>query len=221
MYKEIFCSGKKISVERDKPLVSTIMEEVVNGTEVIEAGLNSCLLATTESPKSIDFAIKIDFLRLFSRKTERQCGVIDEILNMIDNFDSAQLVKHPVIAIFIWAKWKKIKKYYYYLHALLYIAFLLSYSIMVYQLFGTGGNKFPIKECNTTTSSNGDPPEESCVLKLWFKIPMILILTVLTLYNIYKACKLRSFEEPIKLTVLMMPSLLITGNIGLEFQNTI
>ena len=220
MYKEIFCSGKKISVERDKPLVSTIMEEVVNGTEVIEAGLNSCLLATTESPKSIDFAIKIDFLRLFSRKTKRQCTVIDEILDMIDNFDSAQLVKHPVIAIFIWAKWRKIKKYYY-LHALLYIAFLLSYSIMVYQLFGTGGNKVPIKECNTTTSSNGDPPEEICVLKFWFKIPMILILAVLTLYNIYKACKLRSFEEPIKLTVLMMPSLLITGNIGLEFQNTI
>ena len=173
------------------------MEKVVNGTEVIEKGLNSCILATTESAHSIDFAIKIDFLKLFGRKTRRQCCVIEEILDMTSNFDSArevvkiflkskntenefshffftssprELVKHPVIAAFIWAKWEKSKKYYY-LHALLYMAFLLCYSVMVYQLFGGGGNKVPVKDCkivgNSTEGERGI--ETECVLKLWFQ----------------------------------------------------
>ena len=106
------------------------MERVVNGTEVIETGLNSCIIATTESANSIDFAIKIDFLKLFGRKTKRQCCVMEEILDLSSNFDSArELIKHPVIAAFIWAKWEKSKKYYY-LHALIYMAFLLFYSVI-------------------------------------------------------------------------------------------
>ena len=192
------------------------MEEVVNGTEVIEASLNSCLLATTESPNSIDFAIKIDFLKLFSSKNHQQCCVIDEILDMTDNFDSArELVKHPVIASFIFAKWAKIKKYYY-VHALLYMAFLLCYSIMVYQLFGGGGNRVPVLKCENTANSPNSPNSpnfpnstaelrdsnplswetgHSCRLELWFQIPMVAILTVLTLYDIYQLCRLRLFED--------------------------
>ena len=76
------------------------MEKVVNGTEVIEKGLNSCILATTESAHSIDFAIKIDFLKLFGRKTRRQCCVIEEILDMTSNFDSAR----EVVKIFLKSK---------------------------------------------------------------------------------------------------------------------
>ena len=139
--KRKFCPGKSLSAKHHQPLVSTIMEKVVNGTEVIEAGLNSCIIATTESANSIDFSIKIDFLKLFGRKTKRQCCVMEEILDLSSNFDSArELIKHPVIAAFIWAKWEKSKKYYY-LHALIYMAFLLFYSVMVYQLFGGGGDK--------------------------------------------------------------------------------
>ena len=169
--KRSFCSGKSLSTSHHQPLVSTIMEKVVNGTEVIEKGLNSCILATTESAHSIDFAIKIDFLKLFGRKTRRQCCVMEEILDMTSNFDSArELVKHPVIAAFIWAKWEKSKKYYY-LHALLYMAFLLFYSVMVYQLFGGGGNKVPVKDCKIVgNSTEGEPGiETGCVLKLWFQ----------------------------------------------------
>ena len=175
------------------------MEKVVNGTEVIESALNSCILATTESSNSIDFAIKIDFLKLFGRKTKRQCCVIEEILDLTSNFDSArELVKHPVIAAFIWAKWEKTKKYYY-LHTLLYMAFLLFYSVMVYQLFGGGGNKVPVKECkivNLTLNASDNSTkvhlkETSCALKLWFQIPMVAILLVLTLYEIYQAFRLR------------------------------
>ena len=90
------------------------------------------------------------------------------------------------------------------------MAFLLCYSLMVYQLFGSGGNRVSVTEwaggvdCPPSVFSPGNvtkrlndpgPPCGVLKLKLWFQIPMIASLAVLTLYEIYQACRLRLFEE--------------------------
>ena len=127
---------------KGKDVVKTIIKEVVNGTELIKQTLDNCITATNDKPNSLDFAINISFRELFTPRSRVQCHVFDHLL---DFEGTREIVMHPVVATFIWAKWEK-TKYYYYFQALLYLIFLSCYSVLIYQLFGGGGHSISICE---------------------------------------------------------------------------
>ena len=70
------------------------------------------------------------------RKEVKQCQVLFDILDVgVDADIIEDIVKHPVITTMILKKWEK-TKYFYWLTAFMYMLFLISYSFLIYDLFG-------------------------------------------------------------------------------------
>ena len=69
-------------------------------------------------------------------KIVKQCQVLFDIFDVgVDSNTIEDIVKHPVITTMIMKKWQRTRKFYY-LITLVYFLFLMSYSILIVDLFG-------------------------------------------------------------------------------------
>ena len=98
-----------------------------------------------------DYHVRIDLSGILPEKTKKpvidlnpeteehemkQCQVLFDILDVgVDADVIEDIVKHPVITTLILKKWEKTRKFYYFT-TFMYFLFLLSYSMLIYDLFG-------------------------------------------------------------------------------------
>ena len=134
-----------------KTVVRKLLEEVVNGHKLVLKELDEYL---EEDPKggslnAKNYAVKINLQGILpvkeknvakrlksEEKIVKQCQVLFDIFDVgVDSNTIEDIVKHPVITAMILKKWQRTRKFYY-LTTLVYLLFLLSYSILIYDLFG-------------------------------------------------------------------------------------
>ena len=148
-------SGHAIEDEDEKrsskTVVRKLLEEAVNGHKLVLKELDEYL---EEDPKggslnAKNYAVKINLQGILpvkeknvakrlksEEKIVKQCQVLFDIFDVgVDSNTIEDIVKHPVITTMIMKKWQRTRKFYY-LITLVYFLFLMSYSILIVDLFG-------------------------------------------------------------------------------------
>eukprot|EP00092_Neocalanus_flemingeri_P074833 GFUD01092606.1.p1 GENE.GFUD01092606.1~~GFUD01092606.1.p1 ORF type:complete len:402 (-),score=71.74 GFUD01092606.1:169-1374(-) len=129
-------NGKK----QKRTIARKLLEDVVNGDKIVKRELDIHVKTTSDKEDSIDYGLQIDFEGIFSEEYDKQTMVIYDLLDLHverrseNNESFTSLIKHPVIATFILAKWKK-TRWYFYITSTTFLIFLLLYSVFVLHLF--------------------------------------------------------------------------------------
>ena len=121
-----------------------VLKDASNGQKIITDKLDNHLKPTKDcaldknAKNAMNFAMEVDFTGIVDPKSSIQCRVLFDILDLLDTLklDCEAIITHPVMALFIWSKWQKVKKYYYF-QSLCYFMFLMSYTFLLYSMFGT------------------------------------------------------------------------------------
>ena len=148
--------------EQSKTVARTLLEDAINGHKLILKELDEYLVegpikseeetkkqkdAKDVTPTNLnaeDYYITINLKGILPEKGAtgpegkeiKQCQVLFDILDVgVDADIIEDIVKHPVITTMILKKWEK-SKYFYWLTAFMYMLFLISYSLLIYDLFG-------------------------------------------------------------------------------------
>ena len=148
--------------DHSKTVARTLLEDAINGHKLILKELDEYLVegpikseeetkkqeeAEDVTPTNLnaeDYYITINLKGILPEKGAtgpegkevKQCQVLFDILDVgVDADIIEDIVKHPVITTMILKKWEK-SKYFYWLTALMYMLFLIFYSILIYDLFG-------------------------------------------------------------------------------------
>merc|ERR1711884_485437 len=127
---------------QSRTVVRTLIEEVTNGNQLVRKQLDDYLKPTANNPNSKNYGIEVDFTGIVNKHATDQCQVLYDLIEASGDYGVINdIITHPVIALFISAKWKKIRKFYF-ITTLAYFFFLVSYSILIHLMFGTVGNDF-------------------------------------------------------------------------------
>lgn len=127
---------------QSRTVVRTLIEEVTNGNQLVRKQLDDYLKPTANNPNSKKYGIEVDFTGIVNKHATDQCQVLYDLIEASGDYGVINdIITHPVIALFISAKWKKIRKFYF-ITTLAYFFFLVSYSILIHLMFGTVGNDF-------------------------------------------------------------------------------
>ena len=132
-----------------------ILKDASNGQKIIREKLdthirsNKAYCQDRNAKNAMDFAMEVDFSGIVDPKSTIQCRVLFDILDVSEtlNMDLRDVITHPVMALFIWSKWQKVKIFYYIL-SFCYFLFLISYTDLLYSMFGqnvldsSGGKNF-------------------------------------------------------------------------------
>ena len=95
--------------------------------------LDDCVSANKFDNTDPDYRLQIDFSRLTGQEGSINSDVIRDILSI--KHDAAEkLLLHPVMETFIDLKWKSTKKYFF-LNFIIYLVFLLSFSLFLANIF--------------------------------------------------------------------------------------
>ena len=138
--RHLSASLKKEEVEKkEKTVFNALLDDVVNGNKILSKCLDGLVSSPkTDNPDSEDFTLKIDFHGLIETNSTKQCHHLFEIF---DKSKSGQIpekdfpiVRHPVIALFIWKKWRK-AIWFFLLNAVVFGIFLFNYTWMILEIF--------------------------------------------------------------------------------------
>ena len=152
------CNDKeKLKNEKKKKTVlNALLDDVVNGNKILSQCLDDLITKTTDNPDSEHFALRINFEGFIKTNSTKQCRHLFQIFNKsksgkIPDTDFP-IVRHPVIALFIWKKWKK-AIWFFLLNAVLYGIFLFNYTWIILEIFSNDKGNGNIKG-NRTDSRN-------------------------------------------------------------------
>eukprot|EP00092_Neocalanus_flemingeri_P000315 GFUD01000337.1.p1 GENE.GFUD01000337.1~~GFUD01000337.1.p1 ORF type:complete len:560 (+),score=128.32 GFUD01000337.1:393-2072(+) len=127
-------------VNKKRTIARKLLEDAVNGNKIVKRELDIHVKATDDKEDSINYALEIDFEGILSEESPKQTMVLYDLLDLRvekrseHNEAFTNLIKHPVIASFIALKWKK-TKWYFYTTSLIFMSFLLFYSVFIIYLF--------------------------------------------------------------------------------------
>eukprot|EP00092_Neocalanus_flemingeri_P052399 GFUD01061240.1.p1 GENE.GFUD01061240.1~~GFUD01061240.1.p1 ORF type:complete len:560 (+),score=130.07 GFUD01061240.1:174-1853(+) len=127
-------------VKKKRTIARKLLEDAVNGNKIVKRELDIHVKATDDKEDSINYALEIDFEGILSEESPKQTMVLYDLLDLRvekrseHNEAFTSLIKHPVIASFIALKWKK-TKWYFYTTSLIFMSFLLFYSVFIIYLF--------------------------------------------------------------------------------------
>merc|ERR1712131_382945 len=118
-----------------------ILENVINGNEIIEKVLDSYVTVPDIPISSVKYNVSVLFHGLYDEENYRQTAILEDLLtlnNDADGQDSKQaineIILHPVMVTFITLKWKRFLKFYLAKMAL-FFAFLIFFTVYIYWLF--------------------------------------------------------------------------------------
>ena len=123
-----------------KSVIRKVLEDAVNGDKIIRNILDNQITETNNNTDALNHLIKVDFSAILDPLSNKQTTAVFDLLDLrIERgFESREpftnLIKHPVIGLFITQKWKKTQSYFYF-QSIIYICFLLSYSAFIINLF--------------------------------------------------------------------------------------
>jgi len=126
---------------RCRMIVRKLLEDSVNGDKIVEKELDKSIKQIGKNENTIDYGFEVDFEGIFKDGSSRQTRVVKELLDMRavsregeerDAYN--RLITHPVIAIFIYSKWKN-SRWYFYLNSAIFTSFLGFYSAFIWKLF--------------------------------------------------------------------------------------
>jgi len=125
--------------ERTRTVLRKLLEEVPNGDAIVRRELDIHVNHIGENENCLNYAAEIDFEAILRSGSVQQTVAVYDLLDIRaneknDNLVVTELFKHPVVALFIAAKWEKTKSVFY-LQTLVYVLFLLFFSIFVIHLF--------------------------------------------------------------------------------------
>ena len=120
-------SGKK-----KKTVFQALLDDVVNGNRILSKCLDDLISSPSNTkPDSEDFTLNIDFSGLIKTNSTKQCENLFDIVNKSKSGKICEkvypIVRHPVIALFIWKKWRK-AIWFFLINAVLYGIFLFNYT---------------------------------------------------------------------------------------------
>ena len=133
-----------------KTVFNALLNDVVNGNKILSRCLDLCIdTKDTENPDSENFTIGINFEGLIKTNSTKQCRHLFEIFKKSKSANIPEkdfpIIRHPVIALFIWKKWRK-AIWFFLINAVLYGIFLSNYTFMILFIFehntlnGNGSN---------------------------------------------------------------------------------
>ena len=111
-----------------------IMTRVNNGDKIVLKKLDDYVVSNKTDINCSNFQLQIDFSRLESKASTSD--VIKDIIS-IKELDSTKVLLHPVIKSYIDIRWRKMRHFINF-NFLLYILFLLSYSLFIGYIFYRG-----------------------------------------------------------------------------------
>jgi len=126
--------------DKTRTIARKILEDAVNGNKIVKKELDDHVKELDDKRDSINYAVEVDFEGVLCEDSYKQTMVVYDLLDLRaekanDNMQPfTNLIKHPVIALFIARKWKK-TKWYFYAHSLIFITFLVFYSSFIIYLF--------------------------------------------------------------------------------------
>ena len=131
-------NNKEIKKEK-KTVFNALLDNVVNGNQILSRCLDLCIdTKDTKNPDSENFTISINFEGLIKTNSTKQCHHLFEIFNKSKSAKIPEkdfpILRHPVIALFIWKKWEK-AIWFFLLNAVLYGIFLSNYTWMILFIF--------------------------------------------------------------------------------------
>ena len=99
---------RSLRKKRKKTVFNALLDDVVNGYKILSKCLDDLITKTEENPDSETFALSINFEGLIETSSIKQCGHLFEIFNKSKSGTEKDfpIIRHPVIALFIWKKWR-------------------------------------------------------------------------------------------------------------------
>ena len=143
----------------------TIIEDATNGGKIVKEALDKYLSINDSDekgnkinidpryPDALKYSIKIDFNGILTHSPltcHNQCRILYDCLDLEDKCED--LITHPVIATFIYCKWKK-TRWFYFLHLFIYLLFIFVFSWLVIDMFGWYHTE---EECMKCSEWNGE-----------------------------------------------------------------
>ena len=131
---------KDDGVNKKRTILRKILEDAVNGNKIVKKELDSHVTELDNKKDSIKYALEVNFEGIVCKNSSKQTMVVYDLLDLRveKGSDTMQpftnLIKHPVIAMFIALKWKK-TQWYFYIQSLIFITFLIFYSTFIIYLF--------------------------------------------------------------------------------------
>ena len=117
--------------KKKKTVFNALLDDVVNGNKILSKCLDDLVSSPTENPDSEKFTLEIDFNGLIKSESTKQCHHVFEIFNKSKSGKIPEkdfpIVRHPVITLFIWKKWRK-AIWFFLVNAILYGIFLSHYT---------------------------------------------------------------------------------------------
>ena len=124
--------------KKKKTVFNALLDDVVNGNKILSRCLDDLITKTTDNPDSERFALSINFEGLINTNSTKQCRHLFEIINKSKSGKIPEkdfpIVRHPVIALFIWKKWRK-AIWFFLFNAVLYGIFLANYTWIILLIF--------------------------------------------------------------------------------------
>ena len=142
--------------KKKKTVFNALLDDVVNGNKILSKCLDDLITKTTENPDSERFSLSINFEGFINTNSTIQCHHLFEIFNKSKSGKIPEkdfpIVRHPVIALFIWKKWRK-AIWFFLVNAVLYGIFLANFTWIIFLIFSNDkGNR----------TDNGEETRGSC-----------------------------------------------------------
>ena len=146
----------------DHTLCYHILKNTINGDKLVSKKLDDCVTANMLDNTDPDYRLQIDFSRLTGQEGSINSDVIRDILSI--KHDAAEkLLLHPVTETFIDLKWKSTKKYFF-LNFIIYLVFLLSFSLFLANIFYRPLHQHTILVIDDIIFPNRDPSSDDGIL---------------------------------------------------------
>ena len=202
---------RSLRKKKKKTVLNALLDDVINGYKILSKCLDDLITRTTDNPDSETFALRINFEGLIETSSTKQCGHLIEIFNKSKSGTEKDfpIIRHPVIALFIWKKWR-MAIWFFLINAVLYIIFLSIYTWMILWIFsndkGNGnveGNPDSVGFIvyRSPITDSGFKPGRTCRSAYYdfgySRMPMIISVTLLSLWEIMQMIRLgrRYFKE--------------------------
>ncbi len=103
--------------------------------ETLESYLNEQCLDSEGKLNSKGFCISANYNFLLPPDGQQQVSEMEALWNMSQSNEHQRLLKHPIIGLFLWMKWNRIKKFYF-INLVLYILFTLVLTCYIFHRYG-------------------------------------------------------------------------------------
>ena len=148
--------------KKKKTVFNALLDDVVNGNKILSKCLDDLITKTTENPDSERFALSINFEGFIETNSTKQCRHLFEMFKKSTSGKIPEkdfpIIKHPVIALFIWKKWRK-AIWFFLFNAVLYGIFLANFTWIILEIFSNDKGSVNVQG-NRTESV--EEPNGSC-----------------------------------------------------------